>query len=40
MLRDWKAAKALEIRELHYNRLRERFVVEIRGADGRLVENR
>jgi len=40
VLWDWKAAKALEIRELHYARLRERFVVEIRGADGRLVENR
>ncbi len=40
VLRDWKAAKALEIRELHYARLRERFVVEIRRADGRLVENR
>ncbi len=40
VLRDWKAAKALEIRELHYARLRERFVVEIRGADDRAVENR
>lgn len=40
VLRDWRAAKALEIRELHYSRLRERFVVEIRGADGQLVENR
>ncbi len=40
VLWDWKAAKALEIRELHYARLRERFVVEIRGADGRLVEDR
>jgi hypothetical protein len=40
VLRDWKAAKALEIRELHYNRLRARFVVEIRGADARTAENR
>ncbi len=40
VLRDWKAAKALEIRELHDARLRERFVVEIRGADARAVENR
>jgi hypothetical protein len=38
--RDWKAAKALEIRELHFNRLRERFVVEVRGADARTAENR
>ncbi|MFT5412691.1 MAG: hypothetical protein ACI9NC_005441 [Verrucomicrobiales bacterium] len=40
VLREWKAAKAEEIRELQYARLRERFVVEIRDADGRLVENR
>jgi hypothetical protein len=40
VLRDWKAAKAKEIRELHYNRLRERFVVEIRRADARIAENR
>lgn len=40
VLRDWKAAKALEIRELHYARLRARFVVEIRGADGRTPETR
>lgn len=40
VLRDWKAAKAEEIRELQYARLRERFIVEIRDADGRLVENR
>jgi hypothetical protein len=32
VLRDWKAAKALEIRELHYARLRARFVVEIEDA--------
>jgi parvulin-like peptidyl-prolyl isomerase len=38
--RDWKAAKALEIRELHFNRLRERFVVEVRAADARTAENR
>jgi len=40
VLRDWKAAKAREIRELHYARLRERFVVEIRRGDARTVENR
>jgi len=40
LLGDWKAAKALEIRELHYARLRERFVVEIRGADALTAENR
>lgn len=40
VLKDWRAAKALELRELHYARLRERFVVEIRDADGRLVEDR
>lgn len=39
VLRDWKAAKALEIRELHYAQLRERYVVEIRGADGPTMEN-
>jgi hypothetical protein len=40
VLRDWKAAKAEEIRELQYARLRERFVIEIRSADGSLVEIR
>ena len=40
VLRDWKAAKALEIQELHYNRLRENFVVEISRADSRRAENR
>ncbi len=40
VMRDWKAAKALEIRELHYARLRQRYVVEIRGDDARTAENR
>jgi hypothetical protein len=40
VLRDWKAAKARKIRELQYARLRERFVVEIHGADSRTVEKR
>lgn len=40
VLRDWKAVKALEIRDLHYAKLRERFVVEIRGADTRTAESR
>jgi len=39
VLRDWKAAKAKEIRELYYNGLRARFVVEIRRAAARTVEN-
>jgi hypothetical protein len=38
VLRDWKAAKALEIRELHYARLRERYVVEIRSGDTKTAE--
>ena len=38
VLRDWKAAKARELRELHYARLRERFIVEIRRADTGTVE--
>ncbi len=40
VLRDWKAAKAKEIRELHYNRLRARVVVEIRRGVARTAENR
>ncbi len=40
VLRDWRAAKARQIRELHYDRLRQRFVVEIRGADGQMLEKR
>ena len=39
VLRDWKAAKGRELRELHYARLRERFVVEIRRADIATAEN-
>ncbi len=39
VIRDWKAAKALEIRELHYNRLREQYVVEILRADTGTAEN-
>ena len=39
VLRDWKAAKARELRELHYARLRERFIVEIRRADIATAEN-
>ena len=33
--RDWKAAKAQQIRELHYAKLRERYVVEIRRSNKR-----
>ena len=39
VLRDWKAAKARDLRELHYARLRERFIVEIRRADIATAEN-
>jgi hypothetical protein len=40
VLRDWKAAKARELRELHYARLREHYVVEIRRGVARTAENR
>ncbi len=40
VLRDWKAAKARELRELHYARLREHYVVEIRRGGARTAENR
>jgi hypothetical protein len=33
LLLDWKAAKAREVRELHFAKLRERYVVEIRLAE-------
>ncbi len=39
VLRDWKAAKARELRELHYARLREHYVVEIRRGLARTAEN-
>ncbi len=39
VLRDWKAAKARELRELHYARLREHYVVAIRRADTGTAEN-
>ncbi len=39
VLRDWKAAKAKELRELHYARLRARFIVEIQRADIATAEN-
>ncbi len=39
VLRNWKAAKGRELRELHYARLRERFIVEIRRADTGTAEN-
>jgi hypothetical protein len=38
VLRDWKAAKGRELRELHYARLRGRYVVEIRRADAETAE--
>ena len=39
VLRDWKAAKGRELRELHYARLRGRYVVEMRRADTGAAEN-
>jgi len=39
VLRDWKAAKASELRELYYAELRERYVVEIRHADSKAAES-
>ena len=39
VLRDWKATKALEVRELYYARLRERYVVEIRNTQALTAEN-
>ncbi len=40
VLRDWKAAKAQEIREQDYAERRKHFVVEIRRRDERPAENR
>jgi hypothetical protein len=40
VLRDWRAAKALEIREQHYARLRQRYTVEILGTDAASKRNR
>jgi hypothetical protein len=40
VLRDWKAAKAQEIREQDYAERRKHFVVEIRRRDERTAENR
>ncbi len=39
VLWNWKAAKGRELRELHYARLRERFIIEIRRADTETAEN-
>jgi len=38
VLRDWKTAKALEIRELYYDRFRQRYAVEIRDAGAKTAE--
>jgi hypothetical protein len=35
VLRGWKAAKTKEIRKLHYDRLRARYVIKIHGKAGR-----
>ena len=40
VLRDWRAAKAREIREQDYAERRKHFVVEIRRRDERTAENR
>ena len=40
VLRDWRAAKAREIREQDYAERRKRFVVEIRRRDARAAESR
>lgn len=40
VLRDWKSAKAMEIRELQYTRLREHYVIEIKGFDAPVAESR
>ena len=40
VLRNWRAAKAQEIREQDYAQRRGHFVVEIRRGDARTVENR
>ncbi|MEN8130782.1 MAG: peptidylprolyl isomerase [Pseudomonadota bacterium] len=40
VLGDWKAEKALELRELQFARLKERYAVEIRGANARTLESR
>ena len=40
VLMNWRAAKALEIREQDYARRRARFVVEIRRSGAQPVENR
>jgi len=40
VLRNWREAKAQEIRELDYAGRRKRFVVEIRRSDAQAAENR
>ncbi|MBW2291080.1 MAG: peptidyl-prolyl cis-trans isomerase [Deltaproteobacteria bacterium] len=40
LLRDWRAAKARELRELHYAQLRERYLVEIHHAATEAAESR
>jgi len=39
VLKDRKADKALELRELHFARLKARYAVEIRGANAPTAEN-
>ncbi len=40
VLRDWKAAKARQLREMYYAQLRERYVVEIDHANTGAAESR
>jgi hypothetical protein len=40
VLRDWRETKAQELRELHYDRLRERYIVHIRHAETEAPERK
>jgi hypothetical protein len=40
VLKDWKADKALELRELHFARLKARYAIEIHGSNAPAAESR
>ncbi len=40
VLRDWKASKALELREMHYAKLQEHYVVKMPGTEARTTGSR
>jgi hypothetical protein len=40
VLRDWKTARSLELREAYYARLRQRYVVKIRGGEASAEQGR